>query len=389
MAAEKNISQYCGTQNRDSQLDRNGARHGKRRPLGHGLKLCALAAACAGAAPAAYAQSSVTIYGIVDAAVQYGKFNSTVSPTAMAASGNLQASRFGFRGSEDLGGGYRANFQLETGFNTYTGVGGGATMFNRGAAVGLSSDRYGSIDAGNLYLPIYWVYLGSDVGTYGLSNPAAIMSLQHTTTLGKSGTGGFYSNSVRYRTPNTLGGVSAEVGYSFGAQNASGQTADGRNIGANVQYAKNGLTLGYGVNRYQYYQNLTTLSASSQLTQIVAATYQIGNNVIGANYLYSKRTDASAWFASSFMLNARIPAGPGDIELGVARRIENAEARAMAYNVGYVYFLSRRTQLYGYAARITNNSHSTQGFALLNSTYAAVTPGFNPWVVTAGLRTSF
>ncbi|MFT4069753.1 porin [Paraburkholderia sp.] len=386
MAAEKKLSQYRHAQARSMRDHTNGQRRGKPA---NGIALCALAAACAAAAPAARAQSSITLYGIVDAAVQYGKFNSTVSPTAMAASGNLQASRFGFRGSEDLGQGYRANFQLETGFNTYTGVGGGSTMFNRGASVGLSSTRYGSIDAGSLYLPIYWVYLGSDVATYGLSNPAAIMSLQHTTTLGKSGTGGFYQNAVRYRTPNTLGGFSAELGYSFGSQNASGQTADGRNIGMNMQYAKNGLMLGYGFNRYQYYENTTTFTPSSQLTQIVAATYQIGNNVFGANYLYSKRTDSTAWFASSFMVNAKIPAGPGDIELGVARRIENAEARAMAYNVGYVYYLSKRTQLYGYAARITNNSHSTQGFALLNPTYAAVTPGFNPWVVTAGLRTSF
>jgi general bacterial porin, GBP family len=360
------------------------------KTLSRGLAAYAITAGCALlGAHTAHAQSSVTLYGIVDSAVQYGKFNSTVSPTAMAASGNLQASRFGFRGSEDLGQGYRANFQLETGFNTYTGVGGGSTLFNRGASVGLSSTRYGSIDAGELYLPIYWVFLASDVATYGLSNPAAIMSLEHSSTLGKSGTGGFYPNAVRYRTPATLGGLSAEIGYSFGSQNASGQTADGRNIGMNVQYAKNGLLLGYGFNRYQYYANTSTLTASSQLTQVATATYQIGSNVIGANYVYSKRTDATAWFASAVMLNAKIPAGPGDIELGVARRIENADARAMAYNVGYVYYLSKRTQLYGYASMISNNSHSTQGFGLLNSTYATVTPGFDPWVVTAGLRTSF
>jgi general bacterial porin, GBP family len=54
-----------------------------------------------------------------------------------------------------------------------------------------------------------------------------------------------------------------------------------------------------------------------------------------------------------------------------------------------VYFLSKRTQLYGYGTMITNNSHSNQGFALLNSNFAAVTPGFDPWAVTVGLRTSF
>ncbi|WP_321814048.1 MULTISPECIES: porin [unclassified Paraburkholderia] len=368
--------------------------YAKRRPAtGAWARAClrngtALAALVAAGNTAGWAQSTVTIYGIVDSAVQYGKFNDTVSPTAMAASGNLQASRFGFRGSEDLGGGYRANFQLETGFNTYTGVGGGTTLFNRGASVGLSSTKYGSVDAGLMYLPIYWVFLASDVATYGLSNPAAIMSLEHTTTLGKSGTGGFYPNAVRYRTPN-FNGLSGEIGYSFGAQNASGQTADGRNIGMNVMYQRFGMMLGYGVNRYQYYANTTTLTPSSQLTQVFAATYAYSGNFIGANYIYSKRTDAANWFASAFLVNAKIPAGPGDIELGVARRIENANARAMAYNAGYVYFLSKRTQLYGYASMITNNSHSNQGFALLNSAYSTVTPGFDPWAVTVGLRTSF
>ncbi|CAB3810904.1 hypothetical protein LMG27177_07582 [Paraburkholderia fynbosensis] len=61
----------------------------------------------------------------------------------------------------------------------------------------------------------------------------------------------------------------------------------------------------------------------------------------------------------------------------------------MAYDVGYVYYLSKRTQLYGYASMITNTSHSTQGFGLLDAYYGTVTPGFDPWWVTAGLRTSF
>jgi predicted porin len=339
------------------------------------------------AAGASHAQSSVTLYGIVDSSIQYIKADHSVSPTLMAASGNLQASRWGLRGSEDLGGGYRANFQLEMGFNTYTGVAGGSTLWNRGASVGLSSP-YGSIDFGYMYLPIYWAFLGSDVSTYGLSNPAAIMSLEHTVTLGKSGTGGFYQNAVRYRTPN-FRCLTAELGYSFGAQNVSGQTADGRNLGMNVQYANGPLWLGYGVNHYQYYANTTTLTSSAQTTQVVSASYNFGPVTVGGNYLYTKRSDATNFFASAGMLNAKVPIGPGDLNFGAARRIENGGARANAYDVGYVYYLSKRTQLYGYAAYIQNNSHSTQGFALLDSTYATVTPGFNPWAFTVGIRTSF
>ncbi|PTB22350.1 hypothetical protein C9I57_00675 [Trinickia symbiotica] len=346
----------------------------------------AVALACAG--HTAHAQSTVAMYGIVDAAVQYGRFNSTNAATASAASGNLQASRFGLLGKEDLGGGYRANFRLETGFNIYTGVGGGATEFNRGASVGLSGP-FGSVDAGYLYLPIYWVFLASDVGTYGLANPAAIMSLEHTTTLGSSGTGGFYRNAVRYRTPETLGGWSSEIGYSFGAQDPAGQTLNGRNVGANVQYAKNGVLVGYGFNRYQYYASAAASDASEQLTHVLAASYDFGRVVVGGNFVYSKRADGTGWFASAALLNARVRVGYGDINVGVSRRIENGDARAIGCDVGYVYYLSKRTQLYSFATTILNNNHSTQGFALLNSTAAKVTPGFDPWAMTAGLRTSF
>lgn len=337
----------------------------------------------------AQAQSSVTFYGIVDAALQVGKFNSGVATTSSLASGNLQASRFGFRGSEDLGGGNSANFQLETGFSVDTGAGGGSTLFNRGASVGLANRDYGSVDAGFLYLPIYWVFLSSDVSTYGLANPAAIMSLEHSSTLGTSGTGGFYPNAVRYRTPVMLGGLTSEIGYSFGAENTEGQNEAGRNVGANLQYARDRLTLGYGYNRYRYYASGSPTVASSQITQVLAASYKIGDNAVGANYLHSTRSDATGWFASAVMLNAKIPFGQGDIELGAARRLQNGDAHAMAYDVGYVYFLSKRTQLYTYATTIRNNSRSTQGFALLSSANATVTPGFNPWAITAGLRTSF
>lgn len=373
----------------DPQQHPASAARSSLRQQARRLALAAGAGLLAAGATAAHAQSSVTFYGIVDSALQVGKFDRDISPTPMAASGNLQASRFGFRGAEDLGGGNSANFQLETGFNTDTGAGGGNTLFNRGASVGLSSRSYGSVDAGFLYLPIYWVFLSSDVSTYGLANPAAIMSLEHSSTLGSSGTGGFYPNAVRYRTPVLFGGLTSEIGYSFGAENNEGLNDAGRNAGANMQYTRERFTVGYGYNRYRYFAAGSPTVSSAQITQVLSGNYKIGDNAVGANYVHSTRSDATGWFASAFMVNAKIPFGQGDIELGAARRIQNGDAHAMAYDIGYVYFLSKRTQLYTYATTIRNNSRSTQGFALLNASYATVSPGFNPWAITAGLRTSF
>ncbi len=354
----------------------------------HPVVRAALGVGLATLAGASHAQSSVTIYGIVDTAIQYVKYNGPVSPTVQASSGNLQASRWGFRGTEDLGGGNTANFMMETSFNTYTGAGGGATLWSRGASVGLANKTYGSVDFGYMYLPIYWTWLGSDVGTYGLATYSAIINLEHTYTLGKSGTGGFYPNAVRYRTPNFYG-LSSEIGYSFGAQNPSGQTAAGRNIGFNVIYARNNIWLAYGFNHNQYYANSTTLNPSAQITHVLGATYNFGPVIVGGNYVYTKTTDGTNFFASAEMLNAKIPIGPGDLNLGAARRIEQGDARVRAYDIGYVYYLSKRTQLYTYGMYMQNNSKSTQGLGLLNSAYGVVTPGFSPWAFTAGLRTSF
>ncbi|WP_034176498.1 porin [Burkholderia ambifaria] len=121
-----------------------------------------------------------------------------------------------------------------------------------------------------------------------------------------------------------------------------------------------GVLVGYGFNRYQYYASTTASDASSQLTHVLAAAYDFGRVVVGGNYVYSKRTDGTGWFASAAPLNARVRVGFGDINVGVSRRIENGNAIAIACDSGYVYYLSKRTQLYGFATTIRNNRHSTQ-----------------------------
>ena len=89
---------------------------------------------CAGAAAA---QSSVTLYGVIDQGINYTN-NSGGNSLVEMASGHVQGSRFGLRGSEDLGGGTKAIFQLENGFSADTGrLGQGGRMFGRQAYVGL------------------------------------------------------------------------------------------------------------------------------------------------------------------------------------------------------------------------------------------------------------
>ncbi|RAR56419.1 putative porin [Paraburkholderia unamae] len=106
--------------------------------------LCALGATSC-ITGAAHAQSSVTLYGIVDEGIIFNS-NSGGNRQYYMASGVLSGSRFGFRGVEDLGGGLKAVMTLENGFDVNSGkLGQGGLMFGRQAFVGLASDRYGSL----------------------------------------------------------------------------------------------------------------------------------------------------------------------------------------------------------------------------------------------------
>src|SRR6266446_508975 len=110
----------------------------------------------------AHAQSSVTLYGIVDAGIGYQSSQTSLGSTTGGHSvvkvinGVWAGSRFGLKGTEDLGGGTKAIFQLEEGFNSATGAQSvNGLMFNRQAYVGVSNDRYGSLTAGRQYASYY------------------------------------------------------------------------------------------------------------------------------------------------------------------------------------------------------------------------------------------
>ena len=102
------------------------------------VSLCTFAAG-------AQAQSSVTIYGIVDSGISYVS-NSGGHSAWIFDTGVPQGNRLGFTGTEDLGGGMKALFRLENGFNLNNGQDSeNGTMFNRQAFVGLKSDQYGAL----------------------------------------------------------------------------------------------------------------------------------------------------------------------------------------------------------------------------------------------------
>ncbi|SEI71591.1 porin [Paraburkholderia diazotrophica] len=120
------------------------------------IALSTLSLALLGAAGAAHAQSSVTLYGLIDDSIQYvHNANRANDNLWQLAAGNLQGSRWGMKGTEDLGGGLKAIFQLESGFDPNSGkMGQGSRLFGRQAYVGLTHDAYGTLTMGRQYDPV-------------------------------------------------------------------------------------------------------------------------------------------------------------------------------------------------------------------------------------------
>ncbi|WP_322031998.1 porin [Paraburkholderia sp. J76] len=198
------------------------------------MKLAIAAAVAATFASASYAQSSVTLYGIVDAGITYTT-NVNGNKNFALTSGNIQASRWGLRGVEDLGGGLKTIFTLESGFDVANGQQNGG-LFNRQAYVGLTQDQFGTLTFGRQFDSMI-DYVGplTAVGTWGGTYTAHLMDnddLNGTFSL---------NNSVKYTSPNFSG---FQFGGLYAFSNQAGGFAVNRAYSAGMSYAYQGLRLG-------------------------------------------------------------------------------------------------------------------------------------------------
>src|SRR5690349_17497285 len=268
------------------------------------------AAASAAFAGAAHAQSSVTLYGLVDAGLTYvsneATRNSPMTPggltdgkaTVGMTSGNVQQSRWGMRGVEDLGGGLKAVFNLESGFNVNNGSlannnQSNNSLFNRQAFVGVSAADYGTLTLGRQYDSVV-DYLGpvSAAGTWGgtyFAHRGDNDNLNSTFSI---------SNSVKYQSAN-YAGASFNALYGF-SNNASG-FANNRaySIGdSSLRYNNHEIHARYSVTpelslgaAYTYTQGLRSTPRTSSTSNSSSHWNQFG---VQADYALSKRTDVYA-----------------------------------------------------------------------------------------------
>ncbi|CAB3795664.1 Outer membrane porin protein 32 [Paraburkholderia caffeinitolerans] len=326
----------------------------------------------------AAAQSSVTLYGVADVFLQY--MDNGGQHAYSERSGGNTGSMFGLKGSEELGNGLKAIFDVETGFNVNNGTlfANTSSIFYRQAWVGLTNDRYGTLTFGRVYQPTFWIVYPTDPfrGNEILSPLSAGVLAVDRNTLATQYVTGRTSNAILYKSPN-ISGFQAYAMYGFAATvtqpvpQTSGNTLD-----LAASYSGYGLYAGIA---YQYQhpgtETLPGLPAALNLLGTEHYTgaigYRFGIVNLTFNYAYNKPHDASsrslaallgADHSNSLMeLGATIQATAADaIEIaGVERNVRGAHDNTVGVEVGVDHNLSKRTALYMRAGYMKNNGSAT------------------------------
>jgi len=312
------------------------------------MKKSAALALLAGASAIAHAQSNVTLFGIVDAGVRYTK-NGDEKVTSVSSNG-ASTSRLGFRGVEDLGGGLKAGFWLESGFTPDTGTQSDASRFwNRRSTVSLFAP-FGELRLGRDTTPTYTGY--ADYDAFGDNGVAAIGKL--ISKLGTNvDTNVRADNLVSYFLPGGLSGVYGQLTV------APGEGVDGKKFyGGRIGYSAGPLDASgsYGET------TVTPLPGGSDKYKLgtLGASYDFGvvkltGTISQAKYSGQKQV--------VFNLGALVPVGPGNVRVsyvdanasgqtGSGASIDDNDAHQFA--IGYVYDLSKRTSLYTTVAKVDN-----------------------------------
>jgi len=338
------------------------------------MKKSLLALGAFAAAQGALAQSSVTVFGVLDTSVIHaeGSGPNSGSRTQLGSSGN-SFSRLGFRGTEDLGGGYAAGFWLEAGLQSDTGSGiptntnnqisgiqPGGLAFSRRSTVSLSGP-FGELRLGRDYTPTFWnTALFDPFGTGGG------IGANHLYFVGQGGLGAYIgtraSNSVGYFLPQNLGGFYGQVMAASGENvDVDGQpnVHDGDYVGGRLGWRAGGFDIAGATGRAQYASGDLTLSnLGVAYTFAQDAGFAAGLKLM-AEYHEDKLGERDG---KGGLLGFKWPVGPGMVkgsyayyERDAAPGATQGQLASSKLALGYEYFLSKRTSLYATVARIHND----------------------------------
>ena len=344
------------------------------------MKKSLVALSVLAASGAAVAQSSVSLYGIADAFVGSGKTTSislggnglviSEQRQSVVNSGGLSSSRWGLKGTEDLGGGLKANFVLENGFDISNGAAAGTAgvLFDRQAFVGLSSNSLGSVSLGRQYgaydnvrasflsaqgnSPTFDATNGTPMTSvltnYAVNHaftPAVAAAISGPTSAvgGRIGAWTGYNarinNSIRYETPN-ISGFQAAVVYGFGEDKtaAIGSTAT-KNASASLTYVNGPVAV-----------------ALTHQDDELAKDFHLKNTAIGGNYdlglakvfvAYNQAKYTGVAKQNEWAVGVRAPLGATTLVAQYAHSNGDDLGKNQSLGLSAEYSLSKRTTAYG------------------------------------------
>ena len=349
-----------------------------------------LIAACAGLAciSAVHAQSSVSLTGLVDLYAASAKTPGTDGRTNLLGSGGMTTSWFGFTGTEDLGGGLKANFKLTSFQRLDTGTPGrfnGDGFFTRDANVGLSGG-FGAVTLGRglapNFLPTILFNPFGDSFNFSplvLHKNVGIFSGPGYASSTPSDTG--WSNEIIYTTP-TYGGLTVNLHYQFGEQNSNTNNDNRKNLGINAIYMNGpfGLTGYYEHDQVNNFNGNTGANAPLTLITTTVGTANVPTTkkdwLLGGSYdagvvkgflTYGQtKTDSTNVEYKTTQVGDSAPIGAGKLLASVAHtNIDGVAATATnkrtTATVGYDYFLSKRTDVYANLMYDRLNSNTPKG----------------------------
>lgn len=300
----------------------------------------------------AHAQSSVTLYGVVDVAVERIKGATSV---VRLSSGQQQGSRWGLRGVEDLGGGLKASFVLESGFNADVGTSGqGGRLFGRQAFLGLGGD-WGTLRLGRQYTPMDDV--AGIIGTKGYDVLSVVPII---------GNGDYnrVDNAITYLSP-AIAGATFQLQYSLGEERASTDTSQdfAKQVSAHVMYGRGPITAGLSLMQVADADG-TTAGKQGKDAMLLAGAYDFGSVKVSAYY---DSEDKAAKKLKVYGMAAAFKFGETTLSVGAAQAKDvNGSAAAgddaRIYTLQASHNLSRRTALYGHLTAVSNESASALGF---------------------------
>ena len=316
---------------------------------------------------AAMAQSSVTVYGRLDASIgsaKVGNITNGAGPSNVTQmfSNNITTSRLGFRGTEDLGGGLSALFIIETGL--VPDAPSATSLGNRAAVVGLSGG-FGTIKLGRhdtSFDDIRDLSTSSNLWDSGhLASTESILGADANGAVpaffgvgGGTGTtnaladyGDRANNQIRYESPSFNG-------FSLGASHGFGEAtkpAKSDVTAFNLRYKAGDLDVGYG---YQENKNINAASVNTTIEyNTLAAAYNFGSFRVSGGWNEAKnKTDRKS---NTYSVGVNVPVDALDFSLGYstakAKQAGAAFEKGSAFSVGATYSLSKRTRAY---AALTN-----------------------------------